>query len=87
MISNSLTRPSLSDNILQVTQLIMSYTVLNVLNKEVTIEVQKRKKGVFWAYVQNEEVASPFYGPFKDENTARMDAKLYSEKGSTRLRM
>ena len=47
--------------------------------QDVTIELSGRRKGVYWSYD-----SVPFaYGPFKNDNQASQDAKLYSTYGTT----
>ena len=51
----------------------------SVLNSDVTVQLQPKRRGIYWNY---QDV--PFnYGPFKDDNQAINDAKLYSQYGTT----
>ena len=51
----------------------------NVLKQDVTVELQQKRRGIYWNYTE-----TPFkYGPFKDDNQAINDAKLYSQYGTT----
>ena len=51
----------------------------NVLKQDVTVELQQKRRGIYWNYAE-----TPFkYGPFKDDNQAINDAKLYSQYGTT----
>ena len=51
----------------------------NVLKQDVTVELQPKRRGIYWHY-QN----VPFnYGPFKNDDQAINDAKLYSQYGTT----
>ena len=53
-------------------------TIINALDKEVTIDVFKNKKGIYWAY----EGVNQKYGPFRNDQQAINDAKLYSMYGT-----
>jgi hypothetical protein len=51
----------------------------NVLKQDVTVELQPKRRGVYWNYSD-----VPFnYGPFKSDDQAINDAKLYSQYGTT----
>ena len=51
----------------------------NVLKQDVTVELQQKRRGIYWHY---QDV--PFnYGPFKNDDQAINDAKLYSQYGRT----
>ena len=51
----------------------------NVLKQDVTVELQQKRRGIYWNYTE-----TPFkYGPFQDDNQAINDAKLYSQYGTT----
>jgi len=51
----------------------------NVLKQDVTVELQPKRRGIYWHY---QDV--PFnYGPFKNDDQAINDAKLYSQYGTT----
>ena len=50
-----------------------------IRKQDVTIELQDRRKGVYWSYPDTLLTA----GPFKSEATAIEDAKLYSQYGTT----
>lgn len=51
----------------------------SVVNQDIVIELQPKRRGVYWHY---QDV--PFnYGPFKSDNQAINDAKLYSTYGTT----
>ena len=51
----------------------------NVLKQDVTVELQQKRRGIYWNYTE-----TPFkYGPFKDDNQAINVAKLYSQDGTT----
>ena len=51
----------------------------NVHNKDIIIELKSKRKGTYWSYD-----TVPFaYGPFKNENQAMQDAKLFSTYGTT----
>ncbi len=43
------------------------------------MELQPRRKGVFWNYADTPNR----YGPFKNDQQAIQDAKLYSQYGTT----
>ena len=49
------------------------------LKRDIIVELNPRRKGVFWNYAD-----SPMkYGPFKNDQQAIQDAKLYSQYGTT----
>ena len=51
----------------------------NVLKQDIYVELQSRRRGIYWHY---QDV--PFnYGPFKSDDQAINDAKLYSQYGTT----
>jgi len=51
----------------------------NVVNQDIVIELQPKRKGIYWHY---QDV--PFnYGPFRSDDQAINDAKLYSQYGTT----
>ncbi len=51
----------------------------NVLNQDILIELRPKRKGVYWHYRD-----VPYnYGPFRTEDQAINDAKLYSQYGTT----
>ncbi len=51
----------------------------NVHNKDIIIELKSKRKGTYWSYD-----TVPFaYGPFKNDNQAMQDAKLFSTYGTT----
>ena len=51
----------------------------NVLKQDVTVELQPKRRGIYWHYMN-----VPFnYGPFKTDDQAINDAKLYSQYGTT----
>ena len=51
----------------------------NVLKQDITVELQPKRRGIYWHY---QDV--PFnYGPFKNDDQAIQDAKLYSQYGTT----
>jgi len=51
----------------------------NVLRQDIIVELQPKRRGIYWHY---QDV--PFnYGPFKSNDQAINDAKLYSTYGTT----
>ena len=54
-------------------------TIITALDKEVTIDVFKKRKGIYWSY----EGVDMSYGPFRNDQQAINDAKLYSQYGTT----
>ena len=51
----------------------------SVVNQDIVIELQPKRRGIYWHY---QDV--PFnYGPFKTDDQAINDAKLYSQYGTT----
>jgi hypothetical protein len=51
----------------------------NVLKQDITVELQPKRRGIYWHYMD-----VPFnYGPFKTDDQAINDAKLYSQYGTT----
>ena len=51
----------------------------NVLRQDIIVELQPKRRGIYW---HNQDV--PFnYGPFKSNDQAINDAKLYSTYGTT----
>lgn len=51
----------------------------NVLRQDIVVELQPKRRGVYWHY---QDV--PFnYGPFNSNDQAINDAKLYSTYGTT----
>ena len=49
------------------------------LKRDIIVELQPRRKGVFWNYADTPNR----YGPFKNDQQAIQDAKLYSQYGTT----
>jgi hypothetical protein len=50
-----------------------------VNNQEIIIDLKQKRKGVYWSYQD-----TPYnYGPFKSDQQALNDAKLYSQYGTT----
>lgn len=56
----------------------MSNIIINALDKELTINVFKKKKGIYWSY----DGVDQSYGPFRNDQQAINDAKLYSQYGT-----
>ncbi len=50
-----------------------------VLNQDILVELRPKRKGVYWSF--NDVPQS--YGPFRNEDHAINDAKLYSQYGTT----
>lgn len=53
--------------------------IINALNKELTIHLNKKRKGIYWNY----DGVDMSYGPFRSDQQAINDAKLYSQYGTT----
>tara|TARA_B100000686_G_scaffold136234_1_gene143501 strand:- start:1369 stop:1746 length:378 start_codon:yes stop_codon:yes gene_type:complete len=51
----------------------------NAANQDIVIELQPKRRGVYWHY----QDVPLNYGPFKSDNQAINDAKLYSTYGTT----
>ena len=51
----------------------------NVLNQYILVELNQKRKGVYWHY----STVPQSYGPFRSEDQAINDAKLYSQYGTT----
>ena len=49
------------------------------LKRDIIVELQPRRKGVFWNYADTPNR----YGPFKNDQQAIQDAKLYSQYCTT----
>lgn len=54
-------------------------TIITALDKELTINLFKKKKGIYWSY----DGVELSYGPFNNDQQAINDAKLYSQYGTT----
>lgn len=54
-------------------------SIINVLDKDITIKTTQKRKGIYWSY----EDVNQMYGPFRNEQQAVSDAKLYSQYGTT----
>ena len=54
-------------------------SIINVLDKDITIKTTQKRKGIYWSY----EDVNQMYGPFRSEQQAVSDAKLYSQYGTT----
>jgi hypothetical protein len=50
-----------------------------VLNQDILVELQPKRKGVYWSFTD----VPQSYGPFRSEDHAINDAKLYSQYGTT----
>ncbi len=51
----------------------------SVLNQDIIVELNQKRKGVYWQY----KTVPQSYGPFRSEDQAINDAKLYSQYGTT----
>ena len=53
--------------------------IINVLNNDLTIHLNKKRKGIYWNY----DGIDLSYGPFRNGQQALADAKTYSLHGTT----
>ena len=51
----------------------------NVLRQDIVVELQPKRRGIYWHY----EDVPTLYGPFKSNDQAINDAKLYTTYGTT----
>jgi hypothetical protein len=58
----------------------LNFTIITALDQELTINVFKKRKGIYWSYDGVEDLS---YGPFNNDQQAINDAKLYSQYGTT----
>ncbi len=51
----------------------------SVVNQDIVIELKPKRRGIYWHY----QDVPQSYGPFKTDDQAINDAKLYSQYGTT----